>query len=111
MAVKLRYIGTELRWPELEITGFQNTWYPGQIGIVDSDDAIALLDTGFFERVDAEPVSFPVYTVATLPDAELSYGSRVLVSDADTPVFGETVTGGDTSMVPVFSNGTAWVVG
>lgn len=53
-----------------------------------------------------------VYTVATLPNAAtVGMGARAFVSDALLPTFGNTVTGGGTVPVPVYSDGTAWRVG
>jgi len=50
-----------------------------------------------------------VYTVATLPAG--SVGSRSMVNDGLTPVFGSAVVGGGTVTVPVYYTGTAWFVG
>lgn len=52
------------------------------------------------------------YTVATLPvAATVGAGSRAYVTDADTPVFGSAVVGGAAAKVPVYSDGTDWLVG
>lgn len=51
-------------------------------------------------------------TVASLPSAStVGAGSRAFVTDAATPVFGSAVTGGGSTNVPVYSNGSAWYVG
>ena len=50
-------------------------------------------------------------TVANLPAATIGQGSRTFVTDALTPVFQATVTGGGAVFTPVYSNGTNWVVG
>jgi hypothetical protein len=50
------------------------------------------------------------YTVATLPAAGAA-GRRAYVTNALTPVALATVIGGGTSVVPVFDNGTKWIVG
>lgn len=47
------------------------------------------------------------YTVATLPKGVL--GMRAFVTDAVSPTYLGTLTGGGTVVVPVFFNGTAWV--
>lgn len=49
------------------------------------------------------------YTVGTLPTP--SIGMRTYVTDALTPVFGATVVGGGAVVIPVFYNGTNWIVG
>ena len=48
------------------------------------------------------------YTVATLPAAG-TQGRRAWVTDATTPTFLGTLTGGGAVVTPVFDNGTAWV--
>ena len=48
------------------------------------------------------------YTVATLPTATV--GARAYVTDADTPTYLSTVVGGGAVIVPVFYNGTNWIV-
>ena len=50
------------------------------------------------------------YTVATLPTAGTK-GRRSWVNDALSPTFGAAPTGGGTVVIPVFDNGTAWIVG
>jgi hypothetical protein len=50
------------------------------------------------------------YTVATLPTAGTK-GRRSWVNDALAPTFGAAPTGGGTVVIPVFDNGTAWIVG
>ena len=55
-------------------------------------------------------VKFPVYTVATLPAAGTA-GRRAFVSNALTPVALSAVVGGGAVTVPVYDNGTSWMVG
>ena len=51
-------------------------------------------------------------TVATLPSAAtVGVGYKAMVTDATTPTFLSTVTGGGAVVCPVFSNGTNWIVG
>jgi len=53
-----------------------------------------------------------VYTVATLPNAATSgAGARSFVSDALAPTFMATVVGSGAIPVPVYSDGTNWLVG
>lgn len=52
------------------------------------------------------------YTVATLPAAAtVGAGATAFVTDALTPVFGSAVTGGGAVGVPVYSDGSTWLVG
>lgn len=54
----------------------------------------------------------PGYTVATLPSASAALkGAKAYVTDATSPTFLGTLTGGGTVVCPVFCNGTAWVAG
>lgn len=55
-------------------------------------------------------VKMPIYTVATLPAAGTA-GRRAFVNNALTPVALSTVVGGGALTVPVFDNGTTWIVG
>jgi hypothetical protein len=51
-------------------------------------------------------------TVSALPTASSAgTGARAVVSDASSPTFGSTVTGGGSTLIPVYSDGTNWRVG
>ena len=50
------------------------------------------------------------YTVATLPTAGTA-GRIAYVTNALAPTFGAAVVGGGAVVIPVFDNGTAWIVG
>lgn len=50
------------------------------------------------------------YTVATLPSASANAGKFAQVTDSSVTTFGSTVSGGGSNRVPVFSDGTNWVV-
>jgi hypothetical protein len=50
------------------------------------------------------------YTVATLPTAG-TQGRRAWVTNALTPAFGAAPVGGGAVVIPVFDNGTIWIVG
>jgi hypothetical protein len=51
-----------------------------------------------------------IYTVATLPTCGTSFeGQMEGVSDASSPTYLATVTGGGSAHVPVYCNGTSWV--
>ena len=51
-----------------------------------------------------------IYKVASLPTVGVM-GRKAFVSDATSTSFGTTVVGGGTNPVPVFDNGTAWIIG
>ena len=51
-----------------------------------------------------------VYTVATLPSAASNAGALAQVTDSSVTTNGSTVAGGGSSRVPVFSDGTNWIV-
>jgi hypothetical protein len=55
------------------------------------------------------PVTPLVLTVATLPPGVP--GLRYFVNDATTSTYGSTVVGGGAVTVPVFFNGSNWIVG
>jgi hypothetical protein len=55
-------------------------------------------------------VNMKVYTVSTLPAAGTA-GRRAFVNNALTPVALSAVVGGGALTVPVFDNGTNWIVG
>jgi hypothetical protein len=55
------------------------------------------------------PIQLPGYTVSTLPAA--SEGALAYVTDAVACTFLATLTGGGSTVCPVFYNGTAWVGG
>lgn len=62
-------------------------------------------------RIQYGVAIFPATTVANLPAAaNVPYGRR-FVSDATSPTFGATVSGGGAVKTPVWSDGTNWVVG
>ena len=48
------------------------------------------------------------YTVATLPTGVT--GARTYVTNALAPTYGSTVVGGGSVTIPVFYNGTNWIV-
>lgn len=50
------------------------------------------------------------YTVATLPTASSNTGAFARVTDSNSTTNGSTVAGGGSNNVPVFSNGTNWII-
>jgi hypothetical protein len=60
----------------------------------------------------AKTISSDVTTVASLPTCNSgTEGARAAVSDATSPTFLGTLTGGGTVHAPAYCNGTAWVSG
>ena len=62
-----------------------------------------------------DSAQFKLYTVATLPTASTALaGTRAAVSNSNTAYtagIGATVVGGGSNVVPVFCNGSAWLIG
>jgi hypothetical protein len=62
-----------------------------------------------------DSAQFKLYTVATLPAASTALaGTRAAVSNSNTAYtagIGATVVGGGSYVVPVFCNGSAWLIG
>jgi hypothetical protein len=56
------------------------------------------------------PLSLGVYTVGTLPSASARAGHFAQVTDSNSTTNGSTVAGGGSNRVPVFSNGTNWII-
>ena len=51
------------------------------------------------------------YTVSTLPTASGKSGARAFVTDATATTFASVVVGGGAYKVPVYSDGTNWLIG
>ena len=62
-----------------------------------------------------DSAQFKLYTVATLPTASTALaGTRAAVSNSNTAYtagIGAAVVGGGSNVVPVFCNGSAWLIG
>lgn len=71
------------------------------------------IDTTFNQLATSDVLPALVnYTVDTLPSAVTSgVGARSFVTNAVTPAFGMAVVGGGSVAVPVYSDGTNWIVG
>ena len=53
-----------------------------------------------------------IFTVSTLPSATtIGAGVRAFVSDATTTTFASIVVGGGTNTVPIYCDGTNWLIG
>jgi hypothetical protein len=79
---------------------------------INRDTAIWNITTSM---IVAGNVRLGTYTVATLPSASANTRARAFVSDSNLAFnstnLGSTVTAGGSTLVPVFSNGTNWVIG
>lgn len=79
---------------------------------IENRDGSGVLQGGFFA---SGVVLTGVFTVATLPSAAtVGQGSRAFVSDANATIIlglGTTVAGGGSNKVPVYSDGTNWIIG
>lgn len=72
-------------------------------------DNVQLTSADFIAQILAVNTASNEYTVATLPTP--SIGMRVYVTDALTPTFGAEVVGEGAVVIPVFYNGSIWIVG
>ena len=72
--------------------------------------ALIVQDNGTNGWSDGKVLRNIPVTVATLPTAGI-YGRRAFVSDATATTFASTVAGGGSNKVPVWDNGTNWVIG
>lgn len=74
-----------------------------------------LVSANFFsvnESIFAPILIMSPDTVVALPNPEdAGAGARAFVNDATTTDFASEVVGGGTNTVPVYSNGTAWLIG
>lgn len=64
-----------------------------------------------FDNVVCTTVQTTPSTFAQLPNAVGNAGARAYVTDSTVSTFGATVAGGGANQVPVWSNGTNWLVG
>lgn len=72
MPTLIKYIGQQLRWPELATTGNQSIWNPGQQEARPDAEAKQLLATGYFNNLSGNT---PLY------------GNRTLTADDDKSQF------------------------
>jgi hypothetical protein len=73
---------------------------------------VRLADDSADASFSAQFIQTPALTVATLPSASTAgMGSRAFVSDANAATFASIVAGGGSNKVPVYSDGTNWLIG
>lgn len=77
-------------------------------GVINWNNGNATLTHSAGQLASNVPLILPTYTVATLPTPVT--GMRARVSDANATTFYSTVAGGGSNVVPVFYNGTNWVI-
>ena len=76
MAITIKYTGTQIRWPELSITGKQSVWNPGQIESREDAEAALLLATGVFTDEGDKPLMLSVGDGLTLGGQALTAGQQ-----------------------------------
>ena len=87
------------------------TGNPVHVSIAGSDATASLAinarGTGVVEFLS--PIQLPVYATASLPSCISAIaGAMAAVSDATSPTYNGTLTGGGSVKVPVYCNGTNW---
>ncbi len=85
----------------------------------DSTDSISgnIIISGIFSwtfNTNTAIITYPVVTLATLPNAVGVPGARAVIADSSVAAsgnFGAVVASGGSNIVPVFSDGTNWLIG
>ena len=78
----------------------------------ESFTVVAASQTWTFSNANAAAtLQCPVVAYAALPSATYAAGLRAFVNDSTVVAFGDTVAGGASNNVPVWSDGTVWRVG
>lgn len=70
---------------------------------------LAVTGGGTLLEIPISKIGHKSYTVANLPSGVA--GDRAFATDISDPTFNELATGGGTNFVPVFHNGSNWIVG
>lgn len=125
MPTLIKYIGQQLRWPELAATGKQSIWSPGQQEERPDAEALQLLATGFFKNLsghtplygnrvitpddDREQFDCKVVLEIAVPNGLSTRPSFIAVSPASgnltlTPTGGATFNGSATPLTRTFAN-------
>lgn len=73
MSKTIKYTGTQVRWPELAVTGKQSVWSPGDSDERSDADALLLTGTGLFTEVVALSDLSPIALKSMLSGAENPY--------------------------------------
>jgi hypothetical protein len=105
-------IGTNFAVGNGEFTIYDSTAGASRLTIDSSGRLLVGLTSAVSTNADLQvnaPINFKGYTVAGLPTG--TTGDRAYVTNALSPVFGATVVGGGSVVVPVFYNGSNWIVG
>jgi len=71
MPTLIKYIGQQLRWPELATTGKQSIWNPGQQEARPDAEALQLLGTGLFTTPGATKVVGSSFTLTEADDGQV----------------------------------------
>jgi hypothetical protein len=107
----LRVVGVPSQVNQVIVTGAAAGSSPAiQSSGADSSINLKLAARGAGQIKLESVLNLPGYTVSTLPPCNATYnGGMAYVTDfSGTPVYNGTLTGGGTSAVPVFCNGSKW---
>lgn len=91
--------------PDFFSVSFSDTTSPGIVG--QEDYSNNLLEYSFVQKPYVDKNRLKEYTVATLPSGTI--GDTAFVTDAVSPTYLGTLTGGGSVKCPVFFNGSSWV--
>lgn len=73
---------------------------------------VSFLSSAFTSLTASSYIKVTACTVAQLPSAATAgVGARATVTDASATTFASIVAGGGSNKIPVFSNGTNWIIG
>lgn len=102
-------LGQNVFWMQSSKVICYKDWTPNGDGLLDNGTASTRWATVYTQDLDASgTVKKGVFTVATLPAGEA--GMTCFVSDANATTRGSTVAGGGANFMPVYSDGTNWII-
>lgn len=102
-------LGQNVFWMQSSKVICYKDWTPNGDGLLDNGTTSTRWATVYTQDLDASgTVKKGVYTVATLPTGEA--GMTCFVSDANATTRGSTVAGGGANFMPVYSDGTNWII-
>jgi hypothetical protein len=101
------YVPANSTYINMAFEDYANTYgVPGTFAVV---PAVSDIQVGLPRIVTSQGVTLPITTVAGLPAcASTLAGTMRAVSDATSPTYNGTLTGGGSTTIPVFCNGSAW---
>jgi len=112
-AAALEFIdnGGRIAFAEFRRSGTASNWdsYNATGALIDTP--ISFLNTAGGLMSLGRQTAFPAFAVASLPSAASNTYARCFVTDANATTFNSIVAGGGANKVPVWSNGTNWLIG